>query len=150
MPHIFKHDDHYFRVDVVEVSAGETSARSAYVCWCSEAFKELEATPKQALTRFIAGPSVATYEDARRHAHDWIKATWDRQKAARPTRAPEVLSVIYTVWLFKGETTTGFDFEEFEDAQGFAKEAEKSLEITKILIKNNESPQYLTSWEKQK
>jgi hypothetical protein len=34
------------------------------------------------------------------------------------------------------------------DSSRFAAAAEKSSEITKVGIKNNESPQYLTVWEK--
>ena len=55
---------------------------------------------------------------------------------------------MYTVWLSKGDSSVGFEFEEFSDAKTFAKAAEKSVEITKVVITNNESPQYLTIWEK--
>jgi hypothetical protein len=48
----------------------------------------------------------------------------------------------------QGDAPFGFDFEEFADAKTFAAAAQKSLEITKVGIKNNESPQYLTVWEK--
>lgn len=59
-----------------------------------------------------------------------------------------VVGIVYTVWLFKGDNSVGFEFEEFADAKTFAKAAEKSVEITKVLITNNESPQNLTTWEK--
>ncbi len=40
------------------------------------------------------------------------------------------------------------DFAEFADAKAFAKAAEKSVSITRVGITNNESPQYLTLWDK--
>ncbi len=58
------------------------------------------------------------------------------------------MGVMYTVWLFKGDSSFGFEFEQFSDAKTFAESAEKSVEITKVGITNNESPQYLTIWEK--
>jgi hypothetical protein len=149
MSHVLTHDGQCFRIDIVEIVASSDSGTATYMSWCSEAFKELKDAPKQALSRFIPGPPLTKYEDARRHAYDWIKTTWDHEKLNRPTGAPDVANVIYTVWLFKGETSVGFDFEWFDDAKAFAKEAEKSIEISKVLVKNNESPQSLTIWEKE-
>jgi hypothetical protein len=150
MSHVFIHDGRYFRVDITELVASDKAGKTTYVSWCSEAFKELKDLPKQALSQFISGPPLLTYEEARGHAYDWIKTNCDGQKTIRPKPVPDVVSVIFTVWLFKGEASSGFDFEEFADAKAFAKAAEKGVEITKVEIKNNESPQYLTIWEKGK
>jgi hypothetical protein len=151
MSHVVNYGGQYFRVELTEVVIPGDSDKTVYVGWCSEAFKELKDMPKQALSRFIAGPGLPTYAAALQHAQDWIKAQWDAQPAKRSPPAPkgrDSVSVLYTVWLFKGDGSTGFEFEEFTDATAFAKAAEKSLSLTKVGTTNNESPQYLTVWER--
>lgn len=107
--------------------------------------------PKQAFSRFVAGQPLPTHAAALRQAHEWIKINWDAQQGKRPkqaTKAGDVVSVLYIVGLFKEDDSAGFDFEDFGEAKAFAKAAEKSASITKVGITNNESPQYLTVWEK--
>jgi hypothetical protein len=148
MSNVLAYDGHFFRVDITEVTNPDGPAKSMYVSWCSEGFKELKDMPRQSLSRLIAGPPLPEYADARRHAYDWIKTNWDAQQTKRATQARDIVGVVYTVWLFKGESSSGFEFEQFSDAKTFAKAAEKSLEITKVGITNNESPQNLTIWER--
>jgi hypothetical protein len=74
----------------------------------------------------------------------------DTQRVKRPVKTPDSMSVVYTVWLFTNDGSTGFEFEEYSEATAFAKAAEKSRSITKVGVKNNESPQFLTVWEKAK
>jgi hypothetical protein len=148
MSHVLAYDGHFFRVDIAEVANPDDPDKTEYVSWCSDAFNELKDMPDLTLSRFIAGPPLSKYSEARRHAYDWIKINWDAQKATRVNEVRRIVSVMYTVWLFKGNSSSGFEFEEFSDAKIFAKAAEKSVEITKVEITNNESPQILTLWEK--
>jgi hypothetical protein len=148
MSHVLAFDGQYFRVDIAEVVNPADPEKEMYVSWCSDAFKELKDAPSQSLSRFVAGPPLPTYAEARRHAHDWIRVNRDAQKKKRAGKAPDLAGIVYSVWLFKGESSLGFEFEEFSDAKAFAKAAEKSVEVTKVGITNNESPQYLTVWEK--
>ena len=148
MSHVLAYDGQYFRVDITAIASPDDLDKAMYVSWCSEAFTELKQMPSQALSRFITGPPLPKYDEARRHAYDWIRTNWDVQKAKRPNKARNVVGVMFTVWLFKGDGSLGFDFEEFSDAKMFAKAAEKSVEITKVGITNNESPEYLTVWER--
>ncbi len=150
MSHILNYDGQYFRIDIAEVSSSDDPDKGGfYVSWCSNAFKELKDMPSQASSRIIPGPPLPKFADARRYAFDWIKTNWDSQQHSR--RAPvarDKVGVTYTVSLFKGDINLRVDFEEFSDAKAFAKTAEKSFEITKVGITNNESPQYLTVWER--
>jgi hypothetical protein len=148
MSHVLAYDGQFFRVDITEVANPDDPNDAVYFSWCSDAFKELKDMPTQVLSRFIAGPAIPKYADARRHAYDWNKTNWDSQKSKRAKEVRNVEGVIYTVWLFKGDSSSGFEFEEFSDAKAFAKAAEKSVEVTKVGITNNESPQNLTVWEK--
>lgn len=148
MSHVLAYDGQFFRVDITEVANSDDPDKAVYVSWCSDAFKDLKDMPSQALSRFIAGPSLPKYADARHHAYDWIKINWDAQKAERADKVRPIVGVMYTVWLFKGASSLGFEFEEFSDAKTFAKAAEKSVEIEKVVITNNESPQNLTIWGK--
>ena len=148
MSHVLAYDGQFFRVDITEVANPDDPDQTVYVSWCSDAFKELKDMPSQAFSRFIAGSPLPKYAEARRHAYDWIKTNWDAQKAKRVDKVRDIVGVMYTVWLSKGDSPVGFEFEEFSDAKTFAKAAEKSVEITKVVITNNESPQNLTIWEK--
>ena len=148
MSNVLAYDGHFFRVDITEIAHPDNPAKSMYVSWCSDAFKELKDMPRQSLSRRIAGPPLPEYADARHHAYDWIKTNWDAQKTKRATQQRDIVGVVYTVWLFKGESSSGFEFEQFSDAKTFAKAAETSHEITKVGITNNESPQNLTIWER--
>ena len=56
--------------------------------------------------------------------------------------------MLYTVWLYKEGEPVGFDFENFWEAESFAEAAKKGIGVIKVGIKNNESPQYLTVWER--
>ena len=83
-------------------------------------------------------------------AHDWIKSDWDSQKGKRGYKTAERPGVIVPpVSLFKVESSLKCEFDEFSDAKAFAKAAEKSADLVKVGITNNESPQYLTLWEKE-
>jgi hypothetical protein len=150
MSHVLSYDGHYFRVDVVEVVNADDPGKASYVGWCSDGFRELKDLPSQSLSRFIAGPPLASHAEALRHTYDWIKVNWDAQLVKRPRKVGRALSLLYTVWLFRGDGSTDFDFEEFAEATAFAKAAEKSVSITKVGVTNNESPQYLTVWERPK
>jgi hypothetical protein len=87
------------------------------------------------------------HEDARRYAFDWIKGNHDVR--SKPSdRVRDLAQVLYTVWIFKREGSLGYEFEDFAAARLFASAAEKSTESTKVVITNNESPQYLTVWER--
>ncbi len=148
MSHILAYDGQFFRVETIEVANSGDPDKAMYVSWCSDAFKELKDMPRHALSRFIAMPPMPNYAEARRHADEWIKKDWNAQKAYHVHRPSVVAGVVYTVWLFKGDNSLGYEFEDFSDAKMFAKAAEKNVEITKVLITNNESPQSLTIWER--
>jgi len=150
MSHVLNYDGHYFRVDVVEVVHAGEPDNAAYASWCSDGFLELKDLPNQSASRFVGGTPLPTRDDALRHAYDWIKTNWDSQQTKRSRKPGKSLSLMYTVWLFQGENSTEFDFEEFGNATAFGKAAEKSVSITKVGITNNESPQYLTVWERPK
>ncbi len=153
MSHVLHHDGHYFRIEIGEV-VGSSGDKNQYVAWCSDPVKELRDVPKQALSRFVGGAPLASHAEALRHAQDWVKSNWTSldAKGGKPPRSlPQTYDgagVVYTVWLFKGETPLGFDFGEYSDAKAFAKSAEKSLELNRVGITNRESPQYLAVWEK--
>ena len=148
MSNVLAYDGQFFRVDITEVTYPDNPEYAMYVSWCSDAFKELKDMQRQPVSRFIDGPLLPDYADARRRAFEWIKTDWDAKKSKRASQERDIVGVVYTVWLFKGETSSGFEFEQFADAKMFAKAAEKSLEITKVGITNNESPQNLTIWER--
>jgi hypothetical protein len=152
MSQVLNYDGQYFRVDITEVANPEDPHKTVYVGWCSDAFNELKDMPKQALSHFIAGPPLPTRADALGHVFQWIKIHRNTQLSKRAKQIiPKVgdkANVVYTVRLFAGDGSTGFDFEEFADAKAFAKAAEKSASITRVGITNNESPQYLTLWDK--
>ncbi|HEX3657621.1 MAG TPA: hypothetical protein VGG64_13065 [Pirellulales bacterium] len=148
MSHVLKYGGQYFRLEIAEVASPEQPDKPAFVIWCSEAFKDLADMPRHTCSRFIGGSPLPTYADSLRHAYQWIKRDWDAHHAQPTPSAGSTASVVYTVWVFKGDAPFGFEFEEFADAKTFAAAAEKSTEITKVGIKNNESPQYLTVWEK--
>jgi hypothetical protein len=148
MLHILNYDGQYFCIEVAEVANTDASGRPVYVSWCSDAFRELKGAPSKACTRLVPGQPAGKQSDALRRAQDWIKTTWDSRQA-RPTEKPADLpTVIYSVWLFRGDESSEHTFGEFSDAKTFAKAAEKIADITKVGITNNESPQYLTIWEK--
>ena len=143
------YDGQYCRIDITAVASPDDLDKAVHASWCSEAFKELKQMPSQTLSRFITGPPLPKYDQARRHAYNWIKTNWDVQKVKRPNKARDAVSVTFTVWLFKGHGSLGFDLEEFSDAKLFAKTAEKSVEITKVGITNNESPEPLIVLERE-
>jgi hypothetical protein len=150
MSHVLNHDGQYFRIEIAEVSGPDQADKPVYVCWSSDAFRELRDAPGQACSRFVAGSPFSSWADALRHAQEWIKIDWDAQQARRARRPSEQGSMMYSVWLLKGDTTTEHRFGEFADARQFAKAAEKTEGVTKVGITNNESPEYLTIWEKGK
>ena len=148
MSHVLSYRGQYFRVDVAEVANSDAPDKSVYASWCSDAFRELKDLPQQTCSRFTGGSPLPTRAEALRHAYDWIRRNWDA-KQARPISEPgDKLSVVCTAWLFKGDDPTGFDFKEFSEAKAFAEAAQKSINVTKVGVKNNESPQFLTLWEK--
>ena len=146
MSHVLAFKGQYFHVLVVEVVNADNPTKSGFVAWCSDGFGDLQEFPSQELTRFVAGPPLPTAAEALRHAHDWIKHNFGAP-VTEPARV--ATGITYTAWLFKGEKASGFEFAEFFDAKAFAAAAEKSSEITKIGITNNESPQYLTMWQRK-
>jgi len=147
MSHVLNHDGHYFRVDIAEITKSTNPDKTEYISWCSDAFEDLNDMPSQPFSRFIGGPPLSVYAEARRYAFDWIKINWDAH-SKRADTVPDAAAVIYTVWIFKRGISLGYDFEEFADAKMFATAAEKCVESEKVVITNNESPQYLTVWEK--
>jgi hypothetical protein len=147
MSHVLNYQGHYFRIELCEVDKAQLSGKEdvEYVAWCSDAFKDLRDLPRQALSRFVAEP-FPTHAEALLHIQDWIKANWD---SLRTKEAVESRGFIYTVWIFKGDSSPStFDFSEFVDAKSFAKAAEKGVDITKVGITDRERPQYLAVWEK--
>jgi hypothetical protein len=148
MLHILSYDGQYFCIEVAEVANTDESGRPVYVSWCSDAFRELKDAPSKACTRLVPGQPLRKQSDALRRAQDWTKTTWDGRQARRAEQPVERPTVIYSVWLFKGAESAEYTFDEFLDAKTFAKAAEKIADITKVGITNNESPQYLTVWEK--
>jgi hypothetical protein len=148
MSHVLKYAARYFRVDVAEIVTPDDPTKAVYAGWCSEAFRELKDMPAQSLSRFIPGPAVSTHAEAIQHAYTWIKSTWDTQQAKRTFKPDQNAAVTYIVRLFKDEHVVDFEFADFTEAKTFARAAEKCIDITKVGITNNESPQYLTVWEK--
>jgi hypothetical protein len=148
MSHVLNYDGQYFRIEITEVANADDPEKAAYISWCSDAFKELKEMPSQVVSRLVAGPPLPNSADALRCAYDWIKINWDAQQANRTHKVGDKSGLLYTVSLFKGDSPFEFEFEEFSDAKAFARAAEKSIEITKVGITNNESPQYLTVWKK--
>ena len=102
----------------------------------------------QSLSRFIPGPPASKHAEALEHAYAWIKTTWDTQQARRTFKADQNVAVTYIVRLFKDDHVVDFEFADFTEAKTFARAAEKCIDITKVGITNNESPQYLTVWER--
>jgi hypothetical protein len=147
MSHILNLDGRYFRVEIVEVASADNPDKPRYAAWCSEAFRELKDAPSQALSRFIDGPSQSTHAAALRHAYEWIKANAVTPRTPRNPQDGKIAGGIYTVWLFKAEGSTGFEFKDFADATSFAKAAEKSSLVTKVQIKNDDGPHHVTVWE---
>jgi hypothetical protein len=149
MSHVLTYRGQYFRVEIAEVVNADQPAKSSFAAWASEPFRELAKAPAQACSRFIGGPPVASREEAMQQAYAWIKANAAAVEAKAPLSQPSRrVSVLYTVWVYKDDEPTGFDFENFWEAESFAENAKKSAGVKKVGIKNNESPQYLTLWER--
>ena len=148
MSHVLNYRDHYFRVDVAEIVSFDSPGKSVYVGWCSEGFRDLKDFPQHRCSRQIGGSPLSTQAEALRHAYDWIRGNWDARQAESTPSLSGKASVFYTVWLFKGGDPTGFEFVDYKEAKAFAEAAQKSSGATKIGIKDNESPQFLTLWEK--
>ncbi len=149
MSNVFSYDGQYFRIVVLDVAAAERPDEVKYASWCSDAFRELKDTPQQTCSRFVAGSPFASRADALRHAQEWIKSHWDK-KVRRAQPGPGKRELVYTVSLFRGDIPTDHVFPEFSDARLFAESAKKEVGITKVGITNNESPEYLIVWEKEK
>jgi len=148
MSFVLKYGARFFRVEVAEIATPDDPGKKEYASWCSEAFRELKDMPAQSLSRIIPGAPVSTHAEALEHAYAWIKTTWDTQQARRTFKADQSAAVTYIVRLFKDDQTVDFEFEDFTEAKAFARAAEKDIDITKVGITNNESPQYLTVWER--
>lgn len=149
MSHVLAYDGQFFRVEIAEVVGADGQDKTHYVGWCSEAFKRLSDMPSQSLSRFVEGPALQTHAEARLRTYEWIKNHWDRSKAKGLNKPQKKPHVVYSVWLFHGEKSTSIEFLEYADARAFAAAAEKSTELTKIGITDNESPQYLSIWERK-
>ncbi len=149
MSHVLHYDGQYFRVDITEVTNPDNPDKPVYVGWCSDAFRDLKDMPSHPLSRLVVGPPLPKHAEAEQFAHEWIKRDWDSQRGKRAIKGPNRPSVVYTVSLFKVDSSLKCEFDEFSDAKAFAKAAEKSADLTKVGITNNESPQYLTLWEKE-
>ncbi len=151
MSHVFNYRGQYFRVEVAEVANADDPTKPAFAAWASEPFRELAKAPGQACTRFVGGPPSASSARALEHAQQWIRTQADAREARAPLSAAKPAprtSVLYTVWLYKEGEPVGFDFENFWEAESFAESAKKGIGVLKVGIKNNESPQYLTVWER--
>ncbi|HTU26138.1 MAG TPA: hypothetical protein VMF30_12105 [Pirellulales bacterium] len=148
MSHVLKYEARYFRVETAEVVGPDDSSQAVYVSWCSEAFRELKDMPQNSLSRLVPVAPAATRAEALQQAFAWIKSTYDSQQARRTFKADQPKAITYIVRLFKDEHTLDFEFAEFTDAKAFAKAAEREIDVTKIGITNNESPQYLQVWER--
>jgi hypothetical protein len=149
MSHVLHYDGQYFRVEVCEILNPTDPNKPAFVSWCSDAFRDLKDMPSQGLSRFVAGPPLPKQADALHSAQEWIKSEWDSQRGKRGHKTVQRPGVVYTVSLFKVDSSLKCEFFEFSDAKMFAKAAEKSADIVKIGVTNNESPQYLTLWERE-
>jgi hypothetical protein len=151
MSHVWTYRGQYFRIEIAAVAKADDPAGPTFVAWASEPFRELAQMPKSTATRFVPGPPQATAEGALAKAHEWIRTQADAREA-RETHAPQPprpVSVLYTVWVFKrDEEPAGYDFENFWEAEAFAEAAKKTVAVAKVGIKNNESPQFLTVWER--
>jgi hypothetical protein len=152
MSHVLFYRGLYFRVEIAEVAGADDPAKSNFVAWASEAFRELAQGGKQVCSRFVPGQSATTQLEALDHAFQWIRSQADSREAQAPPAKPAGKpSVLYTVWLFKAEDDpVGFDFENFWEAEAFAETSKKTVAVLKVGIKNNESPQFLTVWERGK
>ncbi len=148
MSQVLKYGARYFRIEVAEIANSDDPGKAVYASWCSEAFRELKDMPTQSLSRFVPGPPASKPAEALQHAHEWIRSTWDTQQARRTFKADEPVTVMYIVRLFKDDHVVDFEFADFTEAKSFARAAEKCINITKVGITNNESPQYLTVWER--
>jgi hypothetical protein len=148
MSFVLQYDGQHFRIDIVETASVDAPDKVAFVSWCSEGFKDLKSASRQSATHFVSGPPQPTYEEARRQAIDWIRSHREAGGKRPAAKARDLAQVIYTVWIFKRAESLGYEFEEFADAKAFASAAEKSRESTKVAITNNESPQYLTVWQR--
>jgi hypothetical protein len=148
MSHVLSYAGQYFGIDVSEVVTPDASPRTVFVGWASEAFRELKELPVHACSRLIPGPPLATHFEALQHAYDWVKSDWDSRQLKRPTTKPRPGTVIYTVSVFQAGSPSESQFEEFADAKSFAKAAEKMMDVNKVVITNNESPQHLMMWER--
>src|SRR6185295_3816894 len=124
----------FFRIQVAEIIGANDSGKTQYVSWWSDAFRELKGAPRHACSHFVTGSPSVTLAEALRHAQDCIKAHLDAQKAKRADRRAPQATVVYTVWLHIGDTSTEHEFEEFSDASRFAKASEKREGITKVEI----------------
>jgi hypothetical protein len=149
MTHILHYDGHYFRIDVVEVIDVDDAGKKTYVSWCSEGVRELKKLPGQASSLFVSGSPLPKHDEALQFACEWIKKRWNAREAKPAHKAGDKTGVLYKVRLFKGDDSLECEFEEFADAKSFARTAEKIVDIRKVGITNNESPQYLTVWEKE-
>jgi hypothetical protein len=120
MTHALAYHGQYYRVEIAEVVNLDNPDEAGFVSWCSGAFQDLQDLPSQNLSRFVTGPPLPTYADARRHAHEWIKIQGDARSVV-PPQAPRIAKgIVYSVWLFKGDKSSGFEFEDFFDAKAFA------------------------------
>ena len=149
MSHVLEHDGNYFRVEITDITNTTDPGKTGYLSWCSDAFTDLKDMPSQKLSRFIGGPPIQDYAEARRYACSWITSN-SEARIKQPDKERDTAAVVYRVWIFKRGSSLGYEFEEYADAQAFAKAAEKSPESTKVAITNNESPQYLKVWERGK
>ena len=135
--------------EIAELTSAAALVKTTFASWCSEGSRNLEATwPGQALSRFIDGPPQPSYAGRRNTPSTGSTRRRRADEAVQEDARPGAGS-IYTVWVFKGTSSTGYEFEEFTDAKAFASAAEKGRESTKVAITNNESPQYLTVWERK-
>jgi hypothetical protein len=149
MSHVLEHDGNYFRIEITEIAHTTDPGKTGHLSWCSDAFTDLKDMPSQKFSRFIGGPPIQDYADALRYAYDWIKSN-SEARIKQPDKERDTAAVVYKVWIFNRSSSLGYEFEEYADAQAFAKAAEKSPDSTKVAITNNESPQYLTVWERDK
>ena len=147
MSQVYKIDDQYFRVEIAEIISASQPDKPTFVAWCSEGFADLKRMPREVLSRFVDRPPQSSIAEAQRQALEWIKA--NREPQAKPVaKKRDLAQVMYTVTVFQATGSMAYEFEDIAAAKSFAAAAEKSSEAIKVAITNNESPQYLTVWER--
>jgi len=148
MSEILNHRGQYFRVEIDEIVSTDAPDKPTYVARCSSGTRDLADLSRQSCSRLVSATPASSRDEALRQAREWLTNESHAQQPKKAKAGGSALSVLYTVWVIEGDRSSGIDFAEFHDAKAFAAAAEKGSEVTKVGIKNNESPQFLTVWER--